>query len=64
MLEFLVVAVVGSVLLAALIWTLIYRAMGSAIDWLILTFGNPESVERLKHERGWSDAGTPPEKPT
>lgn len=46
-------AVVGGVLLAAFVWIVIFRAMGNLIDWVILTFGNPEAVERLKRERGW-----------
>ncbi len=54
MLEFLAIAVVGSLLLAAFVWLVIYRAMGNLIDWLILTFGNAEAVERLKRERGWT----------
>lgn len=53
MIEFLVLAVVGGVLLAAFVWIVIFRAMGNLIDWVILTFGNPEAVERLKRERGW-----------
>jgi hypothetical protein len=53
MFEFLAIALVGSVLLAAFVWLVIYRAMGNLIDWVILTFGNAEAVERLKRERGW-----------
>ena len=54
MLELLVIAVVGGVLLAGLVWVVIYKAVGNVFDWLILTFGNPEAVERLKRERGWT----------
>jgi hypothetical protein len=53
--EFLAIAVIGSVFLAAFAWIVIYRAMGNLIDWLILTFGNEESVRRVKSEKGWTD---------
>lgn len=54
MLELLIIGVIGGVLLAAIVWIVIYRAMGNVFDWLILTFGNPEAVDRLKRERGWN----------
>lgn len=58
MIEFVVIAVVGGVLLAGLVMTLIWAivapAVGNLIDWVTLTFGNPEAVERVKRERGWT----------
>lgn len=57
MLEFLLIAVVGGLLLGAFVWIVIFRAMGNLIDWIILTFGNAEAVERLKRERGWEEGG-------
>lgn len=37
-----------SVLLAAFIMIVIYRAMGTLIDWLILTFGNEEAARQVR----------------
>ncbi len=53
MFKFVVIVAIGSILLAGIVWIVVYRAVGSAFDWLILTFGNPTAVERLKRERGW-----------
>ena len=62
MIEFVVIAVLGGLLLAVvamwLIWAIVGRAAGNLFDWLILTFGNPQAVERLKRERGWTDGGS------
>ena len=54
MIETLLLVLFGSVVLAAAVWLVIYKAMGNLIDWVILTFGNPEAVARLKRERGWN----------
>lgn len=55
MIEFLVIAVVGGLLLAVvlmvLIWAIVGRAVGNLLDWLILTFGNPDAVEEVKRRR-------------
>ena len=40
------VAVAGAIGLT--IWKVISLAVGNLFDWLILTFGNEEAVERLK----------------
>lgn len=42
------VAVAGAI--AITIWKVISLAVGNLFDWLILTFGNEEAVERLKRE--------------
>ena len=57
MIEFLVIAVLGGLLLAGISWVVIWRAVGSVFDWVILTFGNEGAVERLKRERGWDTEG-------
>lgn len=42
------VAIAGA--FALTIWKVISLAVGNLFDWLILTFGNEEAVERLKRE--------------
>jgi hypothetical protein len=58
MLEFIVAGIVLGVLFAGFIWVVIGRAVDHAFDWIILTFGNAEAVERLNQQRGW-DRGAP-----
>lgn len=41
-------AIAGAV--AITIWKVISSAVDNLFDWLILTFGNKEAVERLKRE--------------
>ncbi len=49
--ELLIAAAVLGVVLAIVAWTVIWRATGSAFDWLIETFGNEESAERVRRRR-------------
>lgn len=44
-----VVLVAGA--LAVTVIVVLYRAISAILDWLILTFGNEESVRRLKEDR-------------
>lgn len=64
MIEFVLIAVIGGVLLAGLvmifIWAIVGRAVGNLFDWVVLTFGNPEAVERLKRERAGDNGGPHP----
>lgn len=49
------IAVVGGILLAALvmtvIWAIVKPAVGNLFDWIILTFGNDEAVARLRAQK-------------
>jgi hypothetical protein len=53
--ELLVIAVIGGVLLAAVLLRLIqvvtFRAVDNLIDWLVYTFGSDEAVRRRTNER-------------
>lgn len=40
----------GAILALALTW-LIWRAVGNAIDWLIITFGNEEAANEVRKRR-------------
>ena len=51
--ELLIAAGVLGVVLAVAVWIVIWRATGTIFDWLIETFGNQESAERVrKRTRG------------
>lgn len=53
--ELIIAAIVGGVLLAAVLWKVIVLVVGPAVDslitWAILNFGNEEAVRRLHQRR-------------
>ena len=49
--ELLIAAGVLGVVLAVAVWIVIWRATGTAVDWLIETFGNQEAAERVRNRR-------------
>ena len=54
--ELLVAAVIGGILLALILWTVIYQVVGRAVDnlirWAIYNFGNEKAAERLREADG------------
>lgn len=50
--EILIAGAIGGLLLALLIMIVVWRAVGTAFDWLIETFGNDDAVRRLRERRG------------
>ncbi|GEM_PF-3862073 len=49
--ELLIAAAVLGVVPAVVVWIVIWRATGTAFDWLIETFGNQEAAERVRKRR-------------
>lgn len=53
--ELLVIAVLGGIFLAVVLFRLIqvvtYRAVDNLIDWLVYTFGSDEAVRRRARDR-------------
>lgn len=53
--EFLLIAVIGGILLAVVLFRLIqvvtFRAVDNLIDWLVYTFGSDDAIRRREHER-------------
>ena len=42
---------IAAVVFAGVVLVIVYRAMGTLIDWLILTFGNDDSAHAVKRRR-------------
>lgn len=52
--ELLIAAVIGGVLLAALvlrvIWVVVSRAVDNGVDWLVFNFGNERAAKRVEEK--------------
>ena len=46
-----IAAGVLGVVLAVTVWIVIWRATGTAFDWLTEAFGNQEAAERVRNRR-------------
>ena len=46
----LVLVVIDGIILAVLIFLVLYRAVSNLIDWVVLTFGNDNAVEAKMRE--------------
>ncbi|MDQ3765796.1 MAG: hypothetical protein M3346_00395 [Actinomycetota bacterium] len=49
--ELLIAAAVLGIILGVAVWIVIWRATGTAFDWLIETFGNRDAAERVRKRR-------------
>ena len=61
--EFLVAALIGGVVLAAAVTTVLWKVFSSAfdngLDWLIHTFGNEQAAKRIEEKWRQQDAAKP-----
>lgn len=49
------VALLGGIALAVVVWIIIWKATGNAFDWLIHTFGNERAAAEI--EEKWRKQG-------